>query len=125
MRTSFSIRILVSNYVLDQTIDSPLLSITPAASQHEDKSHAVVSDLLKATFDDHYDLEIETRSLHGHKHFTTWEWTMIFIPGLGPDGQKLSKQESKPVKLLGCTLMWWNDKDKIVKNHEYMQPREL
>jgi hypothetical protein len=44
--------------------------------------------------------------------------------GLGPDGKRLSKEESRPVKLIGCTLMWWNDKDKIVKNHEYMQGRE-
>lgn len=38
---------------------------------------------------------------------------------------RLSREKAVPKKLVGCTLMWWDDGDKIVRNHEYVQVREL
>lgn len=29
-----------------------------------------------------------------------------------------------PKRLVGCTLMWWDDSDRIVRNHEYVQVKE-
>lgn len=37
------------------------------------------------------------------------------------DGKKLSQAEAPSNKLVGCTLAWWDDDDKIVKSHEYYQ----
>lgn len=87
-------------------------------------AHAVVKDLFTHSFSDHHDVKLKTRSLHGHKHFTAWEWSMTFKFAKGPDGKRLHKDEARPQKLIGCTLMWWNDQDKIIRNHEYMQVRE-
>ncbi|MCJ1267764.1 hypothetical protein MMC22_007650 [Lobaria immixta] len=92
--------------------------------QQENLPHAVVKDLFTHSFSDHHDVKLKTRSLHGHKHFTAWEWSMTFKFAKGPDGKRLSKEEARPQKLIGCTLMWWNDQDKIIRNHEYMQVRE-
>lgn len=80
--------------------------------------------LFKQTFNNFYDLEIKTISLEGHKHFTAWEWEIKCKKGIGENGEKLSKEEAPPKRLIGCTLMWWNDKDKIVKNHDYVQLRD-
>ena len=35
------------------------------------------------------------------------------------------KENSPPKKIIGCTLMWWNDKDRILENHDYVQTKEL
>lgn len=59
------------------------------------------------------------------RHFTAWEWTITCKHALGTDGERLSREEGPAKKLMGCTLMWWNDEDKIVRNHEYTQVREL
>ena len=90
----------------------------------EAMSHSAVQDIFHQTFTDFHDLKITTRSLHGHKHFTAWEWAISCKAAKGADGKRLEKEEAPPQKLIGCTLMWWNDKDKIVKNHEYAQMRD-
>lgn len=76
-------------------------------------------------FSNFHDLEIETRSLHGHKHFTAWEWTITCKHAVGADGGNLSREKVVPKRLVGCTLMWWDDRDMIVRNHEYVQVREV
>lgn len=87
-------------------------------------SHSSVRDLFAQSFSAIHDVKVKTRSLHGHKHFTAWEWTVTCKVGLGPDGKRLRKEEASPTKMIGCTLMWWNDQDKIVRMHEYLQVRE-
>ena len=79
---------------------------------------------FETAFEHFHDLKIKTRSLHGHRHFTAWEWEITCKQGLDADGKKVPKEKAPPRKLLGCTLMWWNDKDKIVKNHDYVQQRD-
>lgn len=83
--------------------------------------HEEVKERYKQVFTDFHDLEIKTLSLHGHKHFTVWEWEATCKPAIGQTGERLSREESQLKKLIGCTLMWWNNNDKIVQNHEYAQ----
>ena len=98
--------------------------LTCAGGQREEMSHSTVKDQFEHTFSNFHDLEIRTVSLHGHKRFTAWEWEITTKPALGGDGQRLAVEEATPMKLIGCTLMWWNDKDKIVKNHDYTHARD-
>lgn len=83
-----------------------------------------VKQQFEHTFSNFHDQKIKTISLHGHEHFTAWEWAATCKPALQHDGKRLSKEEVPPSKLIGCTLMWWNDKDKIMKNHVSTQVRE-
>ena len=101
-----------------------LLTTTPTGIEKEGLSHSTVKDLFAKTFTDCHDLKIQTRSVHGDKYFTAWEWVITCKHALGPDGKPLRKEEARPKKATGCTQMWWNDNDKIVKNHEYMQARD-
>lgn len=57
--------------------------------------------------------------MHGHKHFTAWEWIATCKPLVGADGTKVSKEEGILTKVVGCTLAWWDDDDKMVRNHDY------
>lgn len=50
-----------------------------------------------------------------------WEWVITCKHVLGHDKKRLRKEEAPPKKVIGCTLMWWNDKD---KNHDYTHERE-
>ena len=79
--------------------------------------------MFHRTFSD-YDLKISTRSLHGHKYFTAWEWAISGKEAKGSGGEKLMKDEGLRHKMIGCTLMWWSDRDKIVKDHEYFHLRD-
>ncbi len=90
----------------------------------ESLPHSSLADMFHRTFSDFDNLKITTRSLHGHKHFTAWEWAISCREAKGSDGQKLKKEGGLPQKMIGCTLMWWNDKDKIIKNHEYAHMRD-
>ncbi|KAF1982324.1 hypothetical protein K402DRAFT_424603 [Aulographum hederae CBS 113979] len=84
-----------------------------------------VKEVLHQTFNDFHDLKIKTVSIHGHKNFTAWEWEITCKSAIEPDsGKRLKKEEAPPKKLIGCTLMWWDEDDKIVKNHDYVQTRE-
>lgn len=111
-------------YFVSVLSTSLLLTIICAGNRHEDLSHPDVKDIFANTFSDFHDLKIDTRSLHGHKHFTAWEWTVTCKAAQGPDGKRLEKEKAPPKKVIGCTLMWWSDKDKIIRNHEYAQLRE-
>ena len=124
MTKNLSILTSVRNKFLDSGHISLLLIITLAGIEKEELSHSTVKDLFASTFSDFHDLKIKTRSIHGDKRFTAWEWVITCKAGLGPDGKRLKKEEASPKKLIGCTLMWWNKNDKIVRNHEYMQLRD-
>lgn len=100
------------------------LTVRFVGTQQAEMSHSVVSNLFSRTFSDFHDLKLKTRSLHGHKHFTAWEWSMTCKAAQGPDGEWLKREHAHPKKLIGCTLMWWNDQDKIIRNYEYMHMRE-
>ncbi|KAL9640756.1 MAG: hypothetical protein Q9164_000071 [Protoblastenia rupestris] len=89
--------------------------------EKENLPHSNVKDLFAQTFIDFHNLKVRTRSLHGDKNSTAWEWVITCKPALGPEGNRLMKEEAPPKKVTGCTLMWWNDNDKITKNHKYMQ----
>lgn len=108
-----------------QSSGSSICSLTTSTGgQREGMSHSTVKDQFAHTFLNFHDLKIKTLSLYGHKHFTAWEWVITCKPALGQGGKRLSKEEAPPAKLIGCTLMWWNDEDKIVKNHDYTHVRE-
>ncbi|KAL8712552.1 MAG: hypothetical protein Q9225_006913 [Loekoesia sp. 1 TL-2023] len=85
--------------------------------------HGKVHSAFQQTFADYHDLEVKTLSLHGHKNFTAWEWLITYKPAKDQHGARLAKEHTPPKKAVGCTLMWWKN-DKIVKNHDYYQPRD-
>lgn len=68
--------------------------------EKENLSHSSVEDLFARTFADFHDLKIKTRSLHGHKHFTAWEWAITAKALKDPDGNRLKTEEARPLKLL-------------------------
>ena len=90
----------------------------------EGLSHAKVKDLFSHTFSGFHDLKIQTRSLNGERRFTAWEWIVTCKAGLGADGVMVEKNKATAKRIVGCTLMWWNEHDKIIRNHEYMQIKE-
>ena len=91
---------------------------------HEGLSHSATKELFAKNVSGLHDLDIKTRSLHGHKHFTTWEWTLTCKGGVGSNGERLSIEDALPKEVIGCNLMWWNNDDKIIRNHEYAQLNE-
>lgn len=71
-------------------------------------------------------MEITSRSIHEHKAFSVWEWTITCRPKKCIEtGKHLTKEEAPHKRLLGCSLMWWNDDDKIVRNHGYSQMSDI
>jgi len=87
--------------------------------------HKEVNDLYKKTFTQFHDLNIETMSVHGHKDFTAWEWEITCKPAVDQGtGKGIKKEDATPKKLVGCTLMWWED-GKIVRNHDYVQEKDV
>ena len=84
-----------------------------------------VASHYSRTFSDFNDLQIRTLSVHGHKDFTAWEWEILCKPVYDKEsGRRLKEEETELKRLLGCTLMWWED-DKIVRNHDYVLIKEL
>lgn len=97
---------------------------TRAGGGREGMKHDDVEKQFHNAFANFHDLNVKTRSLHGHRHFTAWEWEITCKPGLDETGKRPSKRDAKAAKIIGCTLMWWNDKDKIIRNHDYVQQRD-
>ncbi|ATZ50281.1 hypothetical protein BCIN_05g06490 [Botrytis cinerea B05.10] len=84
-----------------------------------------VASHYSQTFSNFYDLTITTASVHGHKDFTAWEWEITCRPAISPEtGERLPKEKTEMKKLVGCTLMWWED-EKIVRNHDYVQVKDV
>lgn len=55
-----------------------------------------------------------------------WEWTITCRPKKCiKTGKHLTKDEAPHKRLLGCSLMWWDDDDKIVRNHDYSQMSDI
>jgi poly(3-hydroxyalkanoate) synthetase len=70
-------------------------------------------------------INMNTRSISGHKYFTAWEWEVTFNyikpveevaheEGFEPD-----KADGRRMRLVAVDLLWWNDDGKIVKDHTY------
>jgi hypothetical protein len=70
-------------------------------------------------------LKITTHSVNDQKTFTAWEWEVtfnyvkpveevaheeVFRPGMA---------DGRTMRMVGVSLLWWNDKGKIVKKHDY------
>ena len=65
-----------------------------------------VKEIFAGTPSDFHDLKLKARSLHGHKRFTTWEWT-IHCKVLKEIDEAVQKKVKAPrQKSVGCTLMW-------------------
>ena len=64
-------------------------------------------------------------SVNGHKYFTAWEWEVTFnyvrpmqeVANEEAFGQAMA--DGRSMRMVGVSLMWWNDEGKIVKNHDY------
>lgn len=70
------------------------------------------------------------RSINGHKYFTAHEWEATFKyikemvevsneKAFGPE-----KADGRLMRMVGVSLMWWNDEGKIVKNIDYTKVLE-
>jgi hypothetical protein len=70
-------------------------------------------------------LHLQTVSINGHKHFTTWEWNLTFNyvnPAPEASGEKEFGKEmadGRLMKMIGVSVSWWDAEGKIVKNHDY------
>ncbi|KAL8834789.1 MAG: hypothetical protein Q9176_007307 [Flavoplaca citrina] len=104
-------------------MDPQELNYSNHGMEKEGLSHSDVKYLFAKNRTYLYDLDMKTETLHGHKHFTAWEWTVTCKAAFGPNGEALKKEEATPTMMKGCTLMWWNDNDKIIRNHEYAQTK--
>jgi len=75
---------------------------------------------------------VTTKSISGHKYFTTWEWNLEFnfvkpLPEVEATGDKEFKEmppDGRLVKMVGCSVAWWDEKGKVVKNHDYAKTVE-
>lgn len=71
------------------------------------------------------DVKYITRSLHGTKHFCTWEYDCTLKNLVGPAGDFLKKDDAIEHVLSGVALMWWNDEEKLEKIHQYTVHRDV
>jgi hypothetical protein len=70
-------------------------------------------------------LEMTTVSLNGNKNFTTTEWNISFnyvkkIEEIANDKELGNlKVGGGPLRMVGVSLTWWNDEDKVINHHDY------
>ena len=84
-------------------------------------AHTLFSKIFACS--DHF--KATTRSVNGHKNFTAWEWEATFNY-VKPMEEMAHEEEFGPamadgrsMRMVGVTLLWWNDDGKIVKSHDY------
>jgi len=64
-------------------------------------------------------------SIQDHKDFTAWELATTCKRTVGAEtGVRIAKENATLKKVVGCTLMWWED-GKIVWNHDCVQIKEV
>jgi hypothetical protein len=70
-------------------------------------------------------LKITTHSVNDQKTFTVWEWEVTFKyvkPVEEVAHEEVFRSEmadGRTMYMVGVSLLWWNDKGKIVKKHDY------
>lgn len=84
----------------------------------EGLSHSHLKELVARNNTDYHEMN------NGDKTFTAWEWVIKSRAAVGADGRRLKKEEAPLKKVVGCSHMWWNKDDKIVRNHEYQLLRD-
>ena len=105
---------------------TPLLfANNPVASKQIDMKHDQVHSLIERAFTSFSDHNIKTIALNGHRDFTAWEWEITCRAVIDAEGRRVEGGEAELRKLKGCTLQWWNERDKIVRNHDYVHVVEL
>jgi hypothetical protein len=68
---------------------------------------------------------ITTRTVSGHKNFTAWEWEASFnyvkvMEEVASEEAFTPKMaDGGLIRMVGVSLIWWNDDGKIVKNNDY------
>ena len=84
--------------------------------------HAYLTNMVESCAN----LNMTTVSVSGHKGFTTWEWNITFnyvkkMEEVANDKElgNLEVGSGALLKMVGVSVIWWNDEDKIVKNHDY------
>ncbi|KAE9370874.1 hypothetical protein N431DRAFT_492880 [Stipitochalara longipes BDJ] len=80
------------------------------------------STTLHSIFDSLEYLSLKTIAINGTKDFTAWQWEWEFIKKAGGKSgfEDLDKgAEGQMLKMRGCSLTWWNEEDKVVKNCDY------
>ncbi|KAH7075049.1 hypothetical protein FB567DRAFT_182796 [Paraphoma chrysanthemicola] len=76
-------------------------------------------------YDSFADFTVETLSVQGHKGFVAWEWSATGKLLLDLEtGGILEKVDAPLRRMLGCTLMWWEN-DKVIKSHDYMHQKPV
>ncbi|KAK5188808.1 hypothetical protein LTR92_011170 [Exophiala xenobiotica] len=70
-------------------------------------------------------LKITTISVNDQKTFTAWEWEVTFnyVKPIEEVAQEEvfshEMADGRTMHMFGVSLLWWNDKGKIVKKHDY------
>ncbi|KAK5202908.1 hypothetical protein LTR41_011354 [Exophiala xenobiotica] len=70
-------------------------------------------------------LKITTHSVNDQKAFTAWEWELTFnyvkpVEEVAHEEAFRSEMaDGRTMHMVGVSLLWWNDKGKIVKKHDY------
>ena len=83
--------------------------------------HAYFTNMIQACDN----LNMTTVSINGHKDCTSWEWNITFnyvkkMEEVASD-KELGNLEvgGGLLKMVGVSVTWWNDEDKIIRNHDY------
>ncbi len=82
------------------------LTLAPTGLDKETLSHFDIRDLLAKNETDFHDIKFKTRSIHGHRYFTAWEYIISCKPIVNQAGRKWKEEEAPLKKGFGRTLMW-------------------
>ena len=77
---------------------------------------------LHYIFDSLEHLSLKTIGVNGTKDFTAWQWEWEFVKKAGGKSgfEDLDKgAEGQMLRMRGCSITWWNEEDKVVKNCDY------
>ena len=108
---SYDVDKLMSHYSEDSTYNDYGLNVLNMDKSGAGKFHAGTWDLLE-------ELKITTRAHNGTDDMSVWEWDIEFkyvksspmVP-MEANGQVL--------KMVGCSIIWWNREGKIYKQNDY------
>lgn len=70
-------------------------------------------------------LNMTTVSINGDKSCTSWEWNITFnyvekMEEIANDNELGNLEVGGGLlKMVGVSVTWWNDEDKIIRNHDY------
>lgn len=83
---------------------------------------AAFATFLHSIFDSLEYLHLKTIAINGTKDLTPWQWEWEFVKKAGGKTgfEDLDKGDAgQMLRVRGCSVTWWNEEDKVVKNCDY------